>query len=154
MSSIGSPSSLPAGEGSAEEPDALPPRNSIVTQAGDFIVTGDGKYIVTESGDEGDATDRPISVDSVDWTGLASKASQAHIVEIRRNVIALQQAIMQSDASIDAKTDACKRVEAVILLLEAPNVPWRQIVELLNHSSVTAFLTALNIIQFIIGLAS
>src|SRR3546814_8278554 len=57
-------------------------------------------------------------------------------------------------ADSQTKIDACKRVEAVILLLDAPNVPWRQVVELLNHSSVTAFLTALNIIQLIIGLAS
>jgi len=72
---------------------------------------------------------------------------------IRAKAKSLLLAIMQSDADIETRTDACKRVEAAILLLEAPNVPWREIVNLLAHPTVTAFLAALNLIQFILGFA-
>ena len=106
--------------------------------------------------DESDAAEPSIYelIDSTDWTGLGKKISQENVIKIRKKTDSLLNAIIQSDADTQTKIDACKRVEAVILLLDAPNVPWRQVVELLNHSSVTAFLTALNIIQLIIGLAS
>lgn len=93
-------------------------------------------------------------IDSTDWTGLGKKISKQNTAKIRKKSESLLKAIVQSDADVQTKIDACKRVEAVIVLLEAPNVPWRQVADLLNHPSVTAFLTALNILQFIIGLAS
>jgi uncharacterized protein YegP (UPF0339 family) len=93
-------------------------------------------------------------IDSADWTGLGRKISQENTKKIRKKTESLLKAIIQSDADVQTKLDACKRVEAIIVLLEAPNVPWRQVADLLNHPSVTAFLTALNILQFIIGLAS
>lgn len=95
-----------------------------------------------------------ISVDSTNWTGLAKAASPIKIQVIREKSLELQVAIMQSDADLETKSDACKRVEAVIILLEAPNVPWKEVVGLLNHPTVTAFLAAVSLIQFIIGLAA
>ena len=99
-------------------------------------------------------SDEPIRVDTTDWTGLAKAVSPQNLRAIRDQSKALQLAIMQSDADIQTKTDACKRVEAVIVLLEAPNVPWREVVNLLNHPTVTAFFAAVSLIQFIIGLAA
>jgi hypothetical protein len=95
-----------------------------------------------------------IEVDTTDWTGLSKAVSPQNLSAIREKTTELQLAIMQSDADIQLKTDACKRVEAVLILLEAPNVPWREVVSLLNHPSVTALLAAVNLIQFIIGMAA
>jgi len=92
-------------------------------------------------------------IDSTDWTGLSKAITHHHSLVIRAKAKSLLLAIMQSDADIETRTDACKRVEAAILLLEAPNVPWREIVNLLAHPTVTAFLAALNLIQFILGFA-
>jgi hypothetical protein len=92
-------------------------------------------------------------ISTTDWIGLAKAVGPQHLENIRKHSKALQVAIMQSDARFDSKTDACKRVEAVIVLLEAPNVPWREVVSLLNHPTVTAFLTAISLIQIIVGLA-
>ena len=115
-----------------------------------------GSLSEPEIRDESHADEPSIDelIDSTDWTGLGKKINQQDAIKIRKKSESLLKAIIQSDADPQTKIDACKRVEAVILLLDAPNVPWRQVVELLNHSSVTAFLTALNIIQLIIGLAS
>lgn len=96
----------------------------------------------------------PIKVDSTDWTGLSKAVTAENLAIIRERTTALQLAIMQSDADIQLKTDACKRVEAVVILLEAPNVPWREVVNLLNHPAVTALFAGLSLIQFIIGLAA
>ena len=94
------------------------------------------------------------AIDSTNWTGLAKRVSKEDAAIIRERTKSLQLAIMQSDADIQTRADACKRVEAVIILLEAPNVPWPEIVRLLNHPTVTASLAALNILQFIVGLAT
>ena len=95
-----------------------------------------------------------VAVDTTDWTGLSKAVGPQNLAIIRERTTALQLAIMQSDADIQLKTDACKRVEAVLILLEAPNVPWREVVSLLNHPAVTAFFATASIIQFIIGLAA
>jgi hypothetical protein len=95
-----------------------------------------------------------IAVDSTDWTGLSKAVGPVNLAIIRERTTALQLAIMQSEADIQLKTDACKRVEAVMILLEAPNVPWREVVSLLNHPTVTTFFAAASIIQFIIELAA
>ena len=92
-------------------------------------------------------------IDSTDWTGLGKAITHEKAVVVRQRTNALLEAIIQSDGDIGTRTDACKRVEAAIVLLEAPNVPWREVVNLLNHPSVTAFLAALSLIQFILGMA-
>jgi hypothetical protein len=91
---------------------------------------------------------------STDWTGLAKRVGPEQSIEIKKLSNSLLSVIMQSDADIQTRTDACKRIEAVIVLLDAPNEPWQEIVGLLNHPTVTAFLAALNLLQFIIGLAN
>jgi hypothetical protein len=126
------------------------PHNVLTTESGEPLLTEDGDFLIVQ-----DAPTAPlIEVDTTDWTGLAKAVSPQQLLTIKDHSRALQIAIMQSDADIQTKTDACKRVEAVLLLLEAPNVPWREVVALLNHPSVTAFLAAVSLIQFIIGLAA
>lgn len=102
--------------------------------------------------DEAENLQRAIS--STDWTGLATGMSHAKTVIVRERANQLLKAIIQSDADIQTRTDACKRVEAAIVLLEAPNVPWREVVNLLNHPTITALLAGLSLIQFIIGLGN
>ena len=93
-------------------------------------------------------------IESTDWTGLARNVSPAHSRVIREKSQALLSAIIQSDADIQTRTDACKRVEAVIVLLDAPNAPWREIVDLLNHPTVTAFFAAVSLLQFLLGIGT
>ena len=94
------------------------------------------------------------TIDSTNWTGLGKEMSHSKAIVVRERAMQLLDAIIQSDADIQTRTDACKRVEAAIVLLEAPNVPWREVVSLLNHPAVTALLAGLSLIQFIIGLAA
>lgn len=93
------------------------------------------------------------AIDSTNWTGLSKKIGPKDVKAIREKSKLLQQAIMQSDSDIQTKMDACKRVEAVIVLLEAPNAPWPEIVRLLSHPTVASFLATLSLLQFIVGLA-
>jgi hypothetical protein len=127
-------------------------------QAGTAIRVDSSAHAVTSSDPEilsnPEHTDLQAKIDSTNWTGLAKRISPNDAVIIKEKSQELQRAIMQSQADIETKTDACKRVEAVLLLLEAPNVPWREVVHLLNHPAVTAMLVGLNLIQFIIGLAA
>ena len=125
------------------------PTTKLTTENGEPLLTEDGDFIILK-----DRAEDPILVDSTNWTGLAKAVGPRQLQNIQDHTKALQIAIMQSDSDIQTKTDACKRVEAVLLLLEAPNVPWREVVGLLNHPSVTAFLAAVSLIQFIIGLAA
>jgi hypothetical protein len=97
---------------------------------------------------------RTIEVDTTDWTGLSKAVTPQNLTIIREKTTALQLAILQSDADSQLKMDACKRVEAVITLLEAPNVPWREVVSLLSHPALNAFFATTSLIQFIIGLAA
>ena len=83
----------------------------------------------------------------------ATKMNLQNLARVKEHSNALLGAIMQSDADLQSRLNACKRVEAVIVALEAPNVPWNEVIGLLNHPSVTAFLAALNLIQFLIALA-
>ena len=103
--------------------------------------------------EQADAESLQKKIDSTDWTGLSKAITHQDAVVIREKTAELLQAIIQSDADIQTRTDACKRVEAAIVLLEAPNVPWREVVNLLNHPTVTTLFAGLSLIQFIIGLA-
>nr|WP_057882762.1 DUF1508 domain-containing protein [Tsuneonella troitsensis] len=94
------------------------------------------------------------AVDSANWTGLGKAISAQKSAVIRLRANELLQTIIQSDGDIETRADACKRVEAALVLLEAPNVPWREVVNLLNHPAVTASLAALSLIQFILGLSN
>lgn len=104
--------------------------------------------------DNHDLSEIQRRIDSTNWTGLGNAISPSDAKLIRKKSKTLLAAIMQSDCDVQTKTDACKRVEAVIVLLEAPNVPWREVVSLLNHPTVSAFLVTLNILQLILGMAS
>jgi|GEM_PF-5851675 len=93
-------------------------------------------------------------IDSTDWTGLSKKVSAADLKEIKVRVVALKNSIIQSDTDDQTKLNALSRADAIVSLLEAPDVPWREVVQILNSPSLSAFLVVVNIIQFIIGLAA
>jgi hypothetical protein len=97
---------------------------------------------------------RPPTAHSIDWTGLSKKVSIANLSDIKAKISALKASIDQSDADYQTKMNAFKRADAIQCLLEAPDVPWREIVELLQSPYFTAFLSALSLAQFIIGLGS
>jgi hypothetical protein len=102
--------------------------------------------------DDSEFQETQQKISSIDWTGLAKNVSPEQSLEIKKQSKLLLSIIMQSDTDLQTRTDACKRIEAVIILLDAPNKPWREIVSLLNHPTVTAFLAALSLLQFIIGM--
>jgi hypothetical protein len=91
------------------------------------------------------------SVDSADWTGIATRIGPTELGEIRDKVKALRDSIEQSPLDQRAKANALRRVEAVQTLLEAPDPPWKVIVELLNSPLLTAFLNAAAIMTIIFG---
>ena len=132
-------------------------RHYQITSQGEYEAAGFGDNLVADEFDEAlplaAVEHLQIDFDSTDWTGLSKKVSIENLKHINQKISALNDAILQSDADAQTKLNAIKRVEAVQALLEAPDVPWRAVVEILNYPSITAFLTALNIIQFIIGLA-
>ncbi|MFN3423234.1 MAG: YegP family protein [Novosphingobium meiothermophilum] len=100
-----------------------------------------------------DIEDINQSINNTDWVCLAKGISNQDLALIQKRSKDLLASIIQSDADARTKADACKRVEAIIVLLEAPDVPWRQVIELLNHPAVTAFLAAVSLLQFILGMA-
>jgi hypothetical protein len=101
-----------------------------------------------------DASKIQIAIDSTDWTGLSKKISASDLGEIRIRVTALKQSIIQSGTDEQTKLNAIARADAIANLLEAPDVPWREVVQILNSPALSAFLVVVNIIQFIIGLAN
>ena len=134
----------------ANETDRVP-ENAITTEDGSPLVTEGGDYIVTE--DEPDAPEVP-SFASANWTGITDRLGAEHRARINDLSGALLAAVRQSDLDERSKITACKHIEAVQILLEAPDPPWKAIVELLNQPALIAFLTAVDILRLIWGAAS
>lgn len=91
---------------------------------------------------------------SVDWRKVSAAIDSKTAQDIRERVAGLISTIEQSDLEPRLKSNAIRRAEAVADLLEAPDPPWEQIVELLNNRYFSAFLNALTIVQIIIGACS
>lgn len=89
-----------------------------------------------------------------DWSSIADRINAKTKEDIRSKVQELIETIRQSDLDDRLQANALKRAESVALLLEAPDPPWEVVVDLLNNRYLQAFLSALTIIQLIIGLAS
>jgi hypothetical protein len=125
------------------------PRNAILTEAGETLMTEDGHFIIMENGIE----DAPpeTSVDSHDWTGIAAKIDAAKLAEVQNQVSALLLTIDQSACDDRTRKNARKHAEAIVALLEAPDPPWKVIVELLNNPVFTAFLNTATVLSLIFG---
>tara|TARA_R110001606_G_scaffold144317_2_gene283696 strand:+ start:186 stop:839 length:654 start_codon:yes stop_codon:yes gene_type:complete len=91
-------------------------------------------------------------LDSMDWTGLSKSVSSEDLKRIRGAARQLRSVIAQSDVDSSTRDDALRRVDAVVDLLEAPNVPWKQIVEILRSPYLNAFLISYELIKLIVGL--
>jgi hypothetical protein len=90
-------------------------------------------------------------IDSQDWTGIAVRMNAAKLVVVKDQVNALLLTIDQSDCDERTKRNARKHAQAVITLLEAPDPPWKVIVELLNNPIFTAFLNTAAVLSLIFG---
>jgi hypothetical protein len=101
------------------------------------------------------STVSPIQVvESVNWTGLAQSASPEYLIKIKEKANDLRVIIVQSDIDMQTRNNALKRVDAVVSLLEAPDIPWKEVVEILNSPFLSAFLAVTSLIQLISGMAS
>ena len=89
--------------------------------------------------------------DSHDWTGIAAKIDAAKLAVVQNQVSALLLTIDQSDCDDRTRKNARKHAEAIVALLEAPDPPWKVIVELLNNPIFSAFLNAASALNLIFG---
>jgi len=92
-------------------------------------------------------------IESANWTGISQKISDANLSDIRSRAAALNEAIVQSDADESTKANARARVDGVVKLLEAPDPPWKEIVEILNSQHLNALLVVTNLLQLILSFA-
>lgn len=92
-----------------------------------------------------------LPIRSETWTGLSKKIGQAEKIKILSKIEALKLSIDQSDLEEADKKNAIARTEAIEKLLEAPDTPWREVVEILNSKYLCAFLNTAAIIQIIFG---
>lgn len=90
-------------------------------------------------------------IDAQNWTEVSAKISPETRKDIRSRVDSLIETIRQSDLDERLVQNALKRAESVAELLDAPDPPWEVVVDLLNNRYLQAFLTALTIVQMIIG---
>ena len=92
----------------------------------------------------------PRAIQSADWTGIAARIGPAQKQKISSLSDALKRAIEQSDLDQRSMQNAIAHVEAVERLTEAPDPPWRLVVELLAHPVLQAFVTTIQIAQIIL----
>jgi thioredoxin 1 len=90
-------------------------------------------------------------VESARWTGRVRPKSPVQIRTIRKQIVALRGAVEQSELPLREKHQAMAHLYAVERLVQAPEPPWRLIVELLNHPVLTAFLNTAAILAIILS---
>ena len=95
------------------------------------------------------ASGLPISSGS--WTGISERIGGSEKQIIIEKIVSLRSAIEQSDLDPQTRKNALSRADAIECLLEAPDPPWREIVELLNSRYLCAFLNVTAILQIIFG---
>lgn len=95
------------------------------------------------------ASGLPISSSS--WTGISERIGVSEKQIIIEKIVSLRSAIEQSDLDPHTRKNALARADALKCLLEAPDPPWREIVELLNSQYLCAFLNVTAILQIVFG---
>lgn len=93
----------------------------------------------------------PTMLEAVDWAQRSAALTPTHVEEIRERAKELLAAINQADLDERTRKNALAHAEAVIDLLEAPDPPWEEIVQLLNNPVLCAILNAAAIMQLILG---
>ncbi|WP_373491536.1 hypothetical protein [Parasphingorhabdus sp.] len=92
-----------------------------------------------------------LPITSSSWTGISDRIGISEKQTIIEKIVSLRSAIEQSDLDEITKKNALARANAIESLLEAPDPPWREIVELLNSRYLCAFLNVTAILQIIFG---
>lgn len=83
------------------------------------------------------------------WSTL--EISKPTLAEIKERADGLIAAIEQADLDEKQRANALAHARAVLTLIDAPNPPWKVVVELLNNPVLSAILNALTIVQLIMG---
>jgi hypothetical protein len=106
--------------------------------------------VITQTVSEPKITYHPPT-DSRDWMGVAAKIDGARLLSVKNQIGALVLTIDQSECDDRTKRNAKKHAEAIVALLDAPDPPWKLIVELLNSPVLTAFLNTAAVLALIFG---
>lgn len=91
------------------------------------------------------------NLEAVDWKQREAALTPSHIEEIQERARGLISAINQAELDERTRENALAHATAVIDLLQAPDPPWREIVDLLNSPVLCAILNAVAIMQLILG---
>ncbi|MFL6764596.1 MAG: hypothetical protein ACJ8FO_05300 [Sphingomicrobium sp.] len=91
------------------------------------------------------------SINSADWTGVAERLTRERKDELQQQLESLRACIRQSELDERTKANIGKRLDAVRELIEAPDPPWKLIVEILNDPVLTAFLNFGALMTIILG---
>jgi len=89
------------------------------------------------------------AIDGKPWSSLVVPVNT--VVEIKEKASGLISAIQQADLDDRVRENALAHARAVIDLLDAPDPPWRLIVDLLNNRYLCAILNSMAILQLIMG---
>ena len=98
--------------------------------------------------------ERGISIDTSQWTGLTERLGPATVAQIRSGARVLVEIVEQSDLSATEKQNALACARAVEELVNAPDPPWKQIIDLLTSKPLTAFLNVAALLALILGMVT
>ncbi len=93
-----------------------------------------------------------LGVDSSNWTGLTKRLGPEKIKQVRQGARVLVEVVEQSDLKGTDKENALACAKAVEELVKAPDPQWKQVIEILNSSPLTAFLNAASMLTIILGI--
>lgn len=100
----------------------------------------------------GDELGTPVSLSTIEGENWKSiQLEKKDIQTIRAKASELVESIKQSNLEGRIRKNALAHANAVLILLEAPDPPWKQVVELLNQPGICAFLNAITILQLIVA---
>jgi len=93
----------------------------------------------------------PSTFAKVNWSKVTDRLGPSGMREIKNRANALLAAVDQADMDERSRDNARKHVQAVVELLEAPDPPWKEIVQLLNNPVFCAILNVTSMLQLIAG---
>ncbi|WP_095011019.1 hypothetical protein [Tsuneonella mangrovi] len=113
------------------------------------VIAGTSESILDVAASFQRLRDETETVDSSQWTGLTQRIGNERIAKIRENTAALILTIEQAEMPDRDRQNALSRARALDDLVQAPDPPWRIILDILNSAPLTAFLNSAAIITII-----